>query len=95
MQRFEAILLFYRPFFLWSFMANIVITMFNPTLFYAMIAKLFLTIFAWFLINETSAKRKLTLYNNRGFSTFQLFTSVFLIDSMVMIPYLLLIKEFI
>jgi len=95
MQRFEAILLFYRPFFLWSFMANIVITMFNPTLFYAMIAKLFLTVFAWFFISETSAKRKLALYNSRGYSTFQLFASIFFIDCVVMIPYLLLIKEFI
>jgi hypothetical protein len=95
MHRFEAILLFYKPFIIWSFIANIVITMFNPTLIYALVAKLFLTIFAWFFISETSAKRRLILYNSRGFSTFQLFVSVFVIDSLLMIPYLLLIKEFI
>ena len=95
MQRFEAILLFYRPFFIWSFMANIVITMFNPTLIYALIAKLFLVVFAFLFISETSSKRKLILYNRRGITTFQLFASMFIIDSIVMIPYLLLIKEFI
>lgn len=95
MHRFEAILLFYKPFFIWSFVANIVITLFNPTLFYALVTKLFLVVFLWYFISETSAKRKLTLYNSRGITTLQLFTSIFVIDSIVMIFYLLLIKEFI
>jgi hypothetical protein len=95
MHRFEAILSFYKPLFIWSFMANLGITFFNPTIFHALIAKLFLTIFLWYYISETSAKDKLSFCNNLGISSFKLFATVFIIDSILMIFYLLLIKEFI
>jgi hypothetical protein len=95
MQRFGAILLFYRPYFIWSFLINIAITIINPHIFPAIVTKLFLTIFLWYLVTETNAKRKLVFYKNLGISTFKLFSSLFVIDVLIMITYLILIKEFI
>lgn len=95
MQRFGAILLFYRPYFIWSFLINIGITIINPHIFPAIVTKLFLTIFLWYLVTETNAKRKLIFYKNLGISSFKLFSSLFVIDVLIMITYLILIKEFI
>ncbi|MFV0571099.1 MAG: hypothetical protein ACK5M1_01540 [Xanthomarina gelatinilytica] len=95
MQRFGAIWLFYKPYFIWSFAINIVITFANPQLVPAILTKLFLTILLWYLINETHAKRKLIFYNNLGISTLKLFCAIFIIDVLIMIAYLSFIKAFI
>jgi hypothetical protein len=95
MQRLGVILLFYKPFFIWSLIANIIITFFDPSLFHAVIAKLFLTIFVWFRVTESYQKRRLQFYNNIGISTFKLFSTLFIIDILIMMLYLLLLKEFI
>ncbi|WP_417867299.1 hypothetical protein [Xanthomarina gelatinilytica] len=95
MQRFGATWLFYKPYFIWSFAINIVITVVNPQLVPAILTKLFLTILLWYLINETHAKRKLIIYNNLGISTLKLFCAIFIIDVLIMIAYLYFIKAFI
>ena len=80
MQRIAAILTFYRPMFLWSFAVTLVITIFNPLIFSAIITKLLLTFFAWYLVNETKAKKQLLHLKNLGISSFKLFSSIFFID---------------
>ncbi|TBV26207.1 hypothetical protein [Meridianimaribacter flavus] len=95
MQQFGAILAFYRPYFIWSFLVNIGITIFNPHIVPAVITKLFLTVFLWYLVTETNARRKLIFYKNLGISSFKLFSSLFIIDISIMIVYIILIKEFI
>ena len=95
MQRFEAILLFYRPLFIWSFAVNVLIIIVNPHVFTTVITKLLLTIFVWYLINETNRERKLIFYKNLGISTFKLFSAIFLIDVFITIGFLLIMQEFI
>ncbi|MBO3097311.1 hypothetical protein [Gelidibacter pelagius] len=93
--RLEAILLFYKPFFLWSMGINILIVIFTPHVLPSIITKLLLTFFVWFLVRETNAKRKLIFYKNLGVSTWRLFSTLFVIDMVITISFLLLIKAFI
>lgn len=95
MQQLLSILTFYKPFVLWSFIINIVITIINPYIFPAIITKLLLTIFVWYFVNETSAKRKLIIYKNLGISSFKLFSTLYIIDILITISFLSIIKEFI
>ncbi len=95
MQKLASIILFYRPYFLWSFAINILITIFNPEIITVIGTKLFLIIFLWYFINQTKGKRILNFYNSLGVSTFKLFVSIFFIDVAISIGYLLIIKEFI
>lgn len=95
MQQFISILAFYRSYILGSFFINILITIVNPRIFAAIVTKLFLTVFVWFMVNETSAKRKLTFYNNLGISTLKLFISLFILDLIFTITFLTIVKEFI
>ncbi|PWK18297.1 hypothetical protein LX78_02209 [Xanthomarina spongicola] len=94
-QHFGAILLFYKPYVIWSFIINIVITFVNPQIIPAIITKLFLTILLWYFLNESHAKRKLNFYRNLGISSLRLFSSIFIIDVLLMIIYLSFIKVFI
>lgn len=94
MYRFLAILKFYKPFIVWSFIANAFIGFFNPHLAPAIATKLFLTVFAWYYVNETPNKRKLTFYKNLGISPLQLFSIIFIIDCVLTIIFLTLFKEF-
>ena len=94
MQRFLTILAFYKPFVVWSFVINALMGFFNPHLVPAIATKLFLTVFVWYYVSETHAKRKLTFYKNLGISTFKLFSSLFLIDIILTISFLLVFKEF-
>ena len=93
--RFGAILLFYKPYFLWSMAVNVLIIIFNPYILPSIITKLLLTCFVWYLIHETNAKRKLIFYKNLGISTWRLLATLFLIDITITISFLLLIKAFI
>jgi len=95
MQQLMSIMAFYRSFILWSFSINIIITIVNPNIFAAIITKLLLTIFLWYVVNETSEKRKLVFYKNLGISTFKLFSVLFFVDILITITFLILIKEFI
>ncbi|GAA4245789.1 hypothetical protein GCM10022292_29530 [Winogradskyella damuponensis] len=94
MYRFLAILAFYRPFVVWSFIANAIIGFFNPIIAPALVTKLFLTIFAWYYVSETNNKRKLTFYKNLGISTLKLFSVIFILDCILTIIFLTIFKEF-
>ncbi|TDU42710.1 hypothetical protein BXY82_0103 [Gelidibacter sediminis] len=94
-QRLGAILLFYKPFFLWSMAVNVMILIFNPYILPSIITKLFLTFFVWYLVRETSAKRKLIFYKNLGISTLRLFCSLYIVDIVITLTFLLLMKAFV
>lgn len=95
MERFEAILLFYKPYFIWSFGINILLSSLNYDLFPLIVIKLLLVLFLWYAISETASKQRLVFYNNLGISSLKLFSSVFLIDTFITIAFYVLIKEFI
>ncbi|MCA0133734.1 hypothetical protein [Winogradskyella alexanderae] len=94
MYRFLAILAFYKPFVVWSFVVNAIIGFINPVLIPAIVTKLFLTVFAWYYVSETPNRRKLTFYKNMGISPFKLFTFVFILDCIITIIFLLVFREF-
>lgn len=94
MYRFLAILSFYKPFVVWSFVANAIIAFSYPVIVPALFTKLFLTVFAWYYVNETSNKRKLTFYKNLGISTVKLFSVMFIVDCILTIIFLVVFKEF-
>jgi len=95
LQRFEAILVFYKPYFLWSFAITILLVVFNPYILPILITKFLFTIFLWYFMNETTAKRNLIFYKNLGISNFRLFSTLFLIDIFITFPVFLLIQAFI
>lgn len=94
MQRFLAILTFYRPYVVWSFCINAIIGFSNPHLMPALITKLFLTIFVWYYVHQTAQYKKLIFYKSLGISTFCLFVVLFLIDCFLTILFLVVFKEF-
>ena len=94
-QRLAAIILFYKPFFLWSMAINILIVIFTPHILPSIIIKLLLTCFIWYLVRETNAQRKLIFYKNLGISTWRLFAALFIIDITITISFLLLMKAYI
>jgi len=95
MQQFLTILAFYRPFVLWSFVANITILIVYPFIMPAVITKILLAIFVWYLVTETNARRRLKFCRKLGISAFKLFTVIFLFDMAITIGFLIVIKEFI
>ncbi|TYA58309.1 hypothetical protein FVF61_03285 [Formosa maritima] len=95
MQRFGAILLFYKPYVFWSFIINIVLTFISPQLVPAILTKLFLIILLWFIVKESHEKRKLVFYNNLGINSLRLFSMLFIIDVCIMVVFLSFIKVFI
>ncbi|MDP5082439.1 MAG: hypothetical protein NWP87_07275 [Winogradskyella sp.] len=94
MYRFLAILAFYKPFVVWSLIVTAIIGFFNPHIVPAIVTKLFLTVFAWYYVSETYNKRKLTFYKNIGLSPLKLFSSLFIVDCIMTIVFLLVFKEF-
>jgi len=94
MQRLLAILAFYKPFVVWSFVVTAIIGFFNPEIVPAIVTKLFLTVFAWYYVSETANKRKLTFYKNLGISPLKLFSSMFVVDCILTIGFLIVFKEF-
>ncbi len=95
LQRFEAIFTFYKPLFFSSFVVNIIIVIINPSIAAAVVTKLFLVSLLWYLMNETSSKKKLVFYKNLGISNLKLFSSLFIIDIFITIAFLLIVQEFI
>jgi hypothetical protein len=94
MHRLFAILAFYKPFVVWSFIITTIVAFFNAHLAPAIVTKLFLTVFAWYYMSETSNKRKLTFYKNLGISSLKLFSYMFIVDCILTILFLTLFKEF-
>lgn len=95
MQKLSSIILFYRPYFLWSFAINILITIFNPEIITTICTKLLLIILLWYFVSQSKSRRLLDFYNSIGVTTLKLFVSIFFIDITISIGYLLIIKEFI
>ncbi len=94
MYRLLAILAFYKPFVVWSFIVTAIIGFLNPHFASAIVTKLFLTVFAWYYVSETPNKRKLTFYKNLGISPLKLFSSIFIVDCILTICFLIVFKEF-
>jgi hypothetical protein len=94
MHRLLAILAFYKPFVVWSLIANAIIGFFNPYVVPAIFTKLFLTVFTWYYMSETPNKRQLTFYKNLGVSALKLFSYIFIMDCILTIIFLTIFKEF-
>lgn len=94
MHRLLAILAFYKPFVTWSFIANFIVAFFSAQIIAGIITKLFLTVFAWYYVHETNQRRKLTFYKNLGISPLKLFTTLFILDIILTIVFLIIFKEF-
>lgn len=95
MQKLSSIIVFYKSLFLWSFLVNIAIVTYNPSIVPALFTKLFLLILTWYIMRSTDFRKKFTFYQNLGVSTMSLFTTVFLIDSVITSTFVILMKEFI
>ena len=88
MQQFLTILTFYRPFVLWSLFINVGIAIVYPFIIPAITTKLFLAVFVWYLVSETSARKRLEFYKRLGISTFRLFSILFIVDILLTIAFL-------
>lgn len=95
MEKLSSIIIFYRPFFYWSFAINIVMTIFNPRFIPVIATKFILVMFLWYFLSQVKGKKLLDLYKRLGISSIMLFTSVFIIDVIISTLYLFFIKEFI
>lgn len=95
MQQLFSIFVFYRPYILWSFTINALFSFMRIEPIIIVIAKLFLVGFLWYFLNETTARRKLTLYKNLGISSFKLFSFVYVIDLLLSLPFLIILSAFI
>jgi len=92
---FRAILHYYKPLALWSFLVTIIITIIGPKIILALLTKLFLIVLFWFLINDTRVRKKLKFYKMVGVSNFKLITVLYIIDCFITCSFLILIKGFI
>jgi hypothetical protein len=95
LNQFRAILYYYRPLALWSFLVTIILTVVGPELILALLTKLFLMVLFWFLINDTRVRKKLKFYKMVGVSNFKLITVLYILDCFITCSFLLLIKGFI
>lgn len=90
-----AILDYYKILASWSFAVNIIITIMNPSIFYALSTKFFIAFLLWYFVSDTSTKNKLSNNKKIMLSNSRLFFMVFFIDSLITIPFILIIKGFI
>ncbi|WP_452231786.1 hypothetical protein [Lacinutrix sp. MEBiC02595] len=89
MKSLKLIFIFYKPFLLWSFIINVLA---GSNIAVLVLLKLLLTIFLWYYIRETKAKTNLVFYKNAGISTFKLYASIFIMDVILSVPFLLIAK---
>ena len=66
-----------------------------PDLISALITKLFLVVLLWLLLKDNSVRRKLRYYRIVGVSNLKFFSTLFILDCAITIPFLSLLKEFI
>lgn len=95
MNQLGAILLFYKPYVLWSFAINTLLLAYNPDIIPLILTKFFLVLLLWFIIKESHARKKLVFYKNLGIGTFKLFSTLFFIDIFVSLTFILTLKVFI
>ena len=95
LRRFEFILLFYKPFFWWSFGVTILILFISSQIFVAITTKFFLTALVMFIKNEISSKERWVFLEELGISKIELFVAIYLIDLPFTVSLILILKEFI
>lgn len=95
MQQLASILMFYRPYIIWSLIVNMLFAFIKFEVGLIITSKLILVLLLWYILNETRAKRKLILYKKLGVSTIKLFSLLFIMDLVISIPFLLILKEFV
>ena len=95
MKQLSSIFVFYRPFFIWSLVINMLLLFIKFEIVAILIVKLLLIFFLWYFLSETPTKRKLTCYRELGISTLKLFLLVFVIDAVFSLPFLVVLKEFV
>ena len=94
MHQLLSILLFYRPFIIWSIVLNMVFSFIKLDIAIILIIKLLLIFSLWHLLNETKANQKLDLEKNLSLSTLKLFSFIFVIDALCSLPFLIILREF-
>jgi len=67
---------------------------FNFGLVFAMVTKLFMLVFLWYYVNETRQKRRFLFFKNLGISSRTIFATVFIVDILLTLSFLILFKEF-
>lgn len=95
LNQFRAILFYYKPLAMWSFLVTIILTIYTPEIISALLTKLFLIIIFWLMINDKSMRKKIGFYKMVGVSNFKLLTVLYLVDCFITCGFLLLIKGFI
>lgn len=95
LNRFRAILYYYRPLAIWSFAVTILLTIYNPEIVSALLTKLFLMALFWLMLNDSGIRKKLKFYKMVGVSNFRLVLILYIIDCFFTCGFLLLIKGFI
>lgn len=94
MKQLISILIFYKPYLVWSLAVNICIALFCPQILLAITTKLLLTIFIWFSVKETRAKHKLYYFKTIGVSALKLFSVLFILDISLTIGFLEVVTEY-
>ncbi|MBT8304910.1 MAG: hypothetical protein KJP09_10605 [Bacteroidia bacterium] len=94
MRKLSSILDYYKSLFLWSFLVNVFIVLYNPNLVSAIITKLLLTLMVWFII-ANSKRRRIVVFRNAGISSLTLFSMLFVIDAILTSAFVLVMKEFV
>jgi len=94
MHRLGAILLYYKPLFMWSLLINILLISISPHIFIIILTKLFLMVLVLYFINETKTKPELLVCKNLNISQFRLFATLFAIDTLVTISFLKVLMVF-
>jgi len=95
MQRFEAIFVFYKPFFVWSFLINILLIIVTQNISIVILTKLFLLILIQCFLIETKTKSKFLMGDNLDISHMKLLALAFLLDTLVTISFFKILKVFI
>ena len=95
MHRLGAILLYYKPLFMWSLLINILLISISPHIFIIVLTKLFLMILILCFLNETKTKPGLLVCKNLNISQFRLYAILFAIDTLVTISFLKVLMVFI
>ena len=94
MNRFTAILIFYKSLFTWSFLINILLIMVTPYIFITILTKLFLVVLILLFMNETNTKYSLLTFEKLNISQMKLFGIIFVLDTLMTTSTLSAIKVF-
>lgn len=95
MQRYEAILVFYKPLFVWSFIINILLIAVSHNIFIIILTKLFLLILVLYFIDQNKGKSNLIGFKKLEISQFKFYSLLFLFDTLLTITFLKIISVFI